>query len=549
MRLFSNCAIFVSVRCFAYGCSSDSVSTGDQTRSPGDSCHTSKECPEDTECIHSVCTKTERICGDKKCETNQRCIESECVTKCGEEVCSKEQTCVEGKCVDKCGTAICDETQECVPGEFCLNGTKRCGESCCEVTQICGTSQRCCERDEMCGRNCCSENEVCEYEMCHLKCEENRVRCQDENGVESFCGADEICVSNQCFKPSVSCIDNYICEETQFCDAVMKTCLPLPGGEACKSEPSGWKVEPTLLWYWGEKPPETFPQYTQVMSSPMVADVNNDTIPEVVFNSYLVGNNRDGHGIVRIVNGQTGELIVSSDGVPFTDGGSNVALGNLDDDPYIEIVTCDEKRRLLAYKYIPGASDTGIKPSLQVMWKSNTTYNECYMHGPGIVDAIIAKGGSAQSGTHGVRAFASPDRDWVNTRKVNNQHAYSVTNVSDDASIPTTVKQNWKISSLNNFRQNVQPGATYLPDLEIRDVSSPYDCPSPTPIYFSVVNVGWATANKDIPINIWASKEKDGEYQHVGTFKTTNQLGASNREYLTLYRLQEANRHELSSRV
>ena len=771
-------------------------------------------CKENESCINDRCV-AETLCGEKACTEEEICIDEVCLPKgdCGGIQCNETQYCQLDQCIDKvrCGEIYCDAEFDCVegtcrPSAVCLDGNPRCGEVCCEESQICGASQLCCERSEACGQDCCTEAEVCEYEMCHKKCEAESVRCQDSDGVEMCCQKGEICVSNRCFAPTVSCIDNYVCEDDQFCDASLKTCIPAPSGDACESYSSGGKVEPTLLWYWGENPPETFPKHVQVMSSPMVADINNDTIPEVVFNSYEDGNATwNGHGILRVVNGQTGELIASSDGNPLTDGGSNVALGNLDDDPYIEIATCSADWKLIVYKFIPADPNTGAKAKLEVFWKSKATYIECYNHGPGIadfngdgkpevygrytvhdgqtgeiiankvcvngsiwapcdysvaadvdgdgiqelvggnvvykvdfdkkelnevwhradmpdgypalanldldkegkaelvviqnvpntnfagtlmafdaatgtnfwdkpvaydighggaptianmndtpqpeiafagvggnmvfdyqgnvlwrryshdhssgvtgstvfdfdgdgkaevvyadeyflrvydgktgdtrycacntnctlweypvivdvdadnhaeiiissnnscsinscpttlgekdgkdpcVDSIIAKGGTALAGTHGVRAFASPDRDWVNTRKIYNQHAYSITNVSDDASIPKTPKQNWKTRNLNNFRLNVQPGASYLPDLAIKDVSSPYDCDTPIPIYFRVENVGWATADKGITINIWAAKEEDGEYKQVGSVKTTEQLRASNSEYL-----------------
>jgi len=58
---------------------------------------------------------------------------------------------------------------------------------------------------------------------------------------------------------------------------------------------------------------------------------------------------------------------------------------------------------------------------------------------------------------------------WVNSRPIWNQHAYSVSNVNDMGKVPRTSTwvQNWKIKSLNNFRQNKQGSLdpTSSPDL------------------------------------------------------------------------------------
>jgi hypothetical protein len=73
-----------------------------------------------------------------------------------------------------------------------------------------------------------------------------------------------------------------------------------------------------------------------------------------------------------------------------------------------------------------------------------------------------------------IEVFRDVDRNWVASRAIWNQHAYHVTNVNDDGTIPRTsaAMTNWTTPGLNNFRQNVQgspvPGAT--PDLTSRGI-------------------------------------------------------------------------------
>lgn len=82
-------------------------------------------------------------------------------------------------------------------------------------------------------------------------------------------------------------------------------------------------------------------------------------------------------------------------------------------------------------------------------------------------------------GTLGVRVFRDTADRWVGSRRIWNQHAYHVTNVNEDGTIPRTsaVARNWLDPALNNFRQNVQgdliPGAA--PDLTSRS-DSPLTC-------------------------------------------------------------------------
>lgn len=803
-----------------------------------------KTCQSDEVCLDEACIAKSKLCGNVLCKSEETCIDKTCVSKrdlCNGTLCDKNEICVENVCMPKgdCGGIACNQETEyclddtcfektacgegyCEGDEYCVNETcvkssycivdatrvTRCGDECCQKNAFCGAREHCCSFSNRCGHDCCQEGEVCENELCHLLCV-GSTRCELDDGREICCEAGQVCVANQCFTPpDIHCVDNYMCEPGQICDPQTNQCLPHPKGEVCKADPVGGEVQPTLLWHWGAEPPNPFPDYAQVMSSPMVADINNDTIPEVAFNSYKTGNNWDGNGILRVVNGQTGVLLASSDGNPFTDGGSMVAVGNLDDDAMLELVTCailpgtkENNHRLIAYKYVKGDSTKGTVDHLEVMWKSEASYNECGQSGPGIADfngdgkaevygrytihngqtgevlAHVACGDTAQphrpcdysvaldldgdgqmelvggnvvftveldnadeskrmtplwqrtdqqdglpavanidadvdntpelvvvrpnertlmafdawtgenfwetpvqyyleakraggapnianldddpqleisfagrngnfafnhdgtilwqrgsrdessgvtgstvfdfdgdgkaevvyadedflrvydgktgetiycqcntncthyeypvvadvnadghaeiiisanqscnftkcrapdethgkdactdaiieesktnpsvlNGTQGVRAFSSPKRDWVNTRKVYNQHAYNITNVSDDGSIPKRPKLNWKTQGLNNFRLNVQPGATYLPDLEIANVSSPYSCIGNTPLYFDVKNVGWSTAMAGIPVHIWYINTQ-GENVLAGTIKTTKDL-------------------------
>lgn len=56
--------------------------------------------------------------------------------------------------------------------------------------------------------------------------------------------------------------------------------------------------------------------------------------------------------------------------------------------------------------------------------------------------------------------YRDPMDRWANSRPVWNQHAYSVTHVTDDARIPKASEfvNNWQAPGLNNFRQNAQGG-------------------------------------------------------------------------------------------
>jgi WD40 repeat protein len=67
----------------------------------------------------------------------------------------------------------------------------------------------------------------------------------------------------------------------------------------------------------------------------------------------------------------------------------------------------------------------------------------------------------AAPGFNGIRVYGDRDGAWVGTRGIWNQHAYSVTNVNDDGTIPARPVANWLTPGLNNFRSNA-PGAAPL---------------------------------------------------------------------------------------
>ncbi|MCA9592845.1 MAG: hypothetical protein KC776_06025 [Myxococcales bacterium] len=62
-------------------------------------------------------------------------------------------------------------------------------------------------------------------------------------------------------------------------------------------------------------------------------------------------------------------------------------------------------------------------------------------------------------GVSGIRVYSDANDRWVRSRTIWSQHAYAVTHINEDGTIPKTSawQKNWLQSDLNNFRQNV-PG-------------------------------------------------------------------------------------------
>ncbi len=146
-------------------------------------------------------------------------------------------------------------------------------------------------------------------------------------------------------------------------------------------------------------------------------------------------------------------------------------------------------------------------------------------------NARIAAGETA--GTHGVRVFASPGRDWVATRRIWNQHTYHVTNVSEAGEIPAHEPPNWSTRGLNNFRLNVQPGATNAVDLVPTDLAVDLSgCPSRMTLHLRVRNAGWAAAPAGVPVSVYV--EEGGAFVHLARLTTRTRLFPGESEALSV---------------
>jgi hypothetical protein len=108
---------------------------------------------------------------------------------------------------------------------------------------------------------------------------------------------------------------------------------------------------------------------------------------------------------------------------------------------------------------------------------------------------------------HGVYVYSDVEDRWVNSRPIWNQHAYYVTNVGDDGTIPASgdVERNWEIDNLNNFRQNIlREGVFNAPDVVAVDPGAdPSGCPARYTLHVRVLNQGSAGVAAGIPVGFY----------------------------------------------
>ncbi|HEY1960647.1 MAG TPA: VCBS repeat-containing protein [Polyangiaceae bacterium] len=130
----------------------------------------------------------------------------------------------------------------------------------------------------------------------------------------------------------------------------------------------------------------------------------------------------------------------------------------------------------------------------------------------------------------GVRIFGDPDEAWVRTRRVWNEHAYHITNVNEDGTIPKSELANWTQPGLNNFRQNKQPGSEFAaPDavVSLRPV-----CTSPYELVATVTNIGEAALPAGIDVGFYEGAPPTGTL--LGKAKTTQVLYSAQSENVVL---------------
>jgi hypothetical protein len=120
------------------------------------------------------------------------------------------------------------------------------------------------------------------------------------------------------------------------------------------------------------------------------------------------------------------------------------------------------------------------------------------------------------AGIQGLRVLRDHLDRWASSRPLWNQHAYSVTNVNDDATIPATASwlPNFTQPGLNNFRQNVQ-GETSSGDLpDITGRANPNACQQAgdaTLLRSTVCNRGHRAVGAALPATFYAGDPADGQ--------------------------------------
>lgn len=237
----------------------------------------------------------------------------------------------------------------------------------------------------------------------------------------------------------------------------------------------------------------------------------------------------DGDGGPEIgVAGMGQYMVIDADGTTlwrtttfdYSSGFTGSAVFDFEGDGKAEVVYADEQN---VYVYDGATGSVKLTESEH----SSATCSEY----PTIADvdndghADIIYTSSAYSGSEqGVRVISDRDNSWQAGRPVWNEHAYSITNVNDDVTIPASPESNWE-AGYNNFRSGDITPVTGggLPDLEVQilDVCVE-DCgEGKLTVWLAVENGGTATVTQSFDvellgvtdsgqISLWSETYSDG---------------------------------------
>jgi len=267
---------------------------------------------------------------------------------------------------------------------------------------------------------------------------------------------------------------------------------------------------------------------------PTIADFNGDGFPDVGLAGGIGYAMFDGQKLMDVANTldvDTLAWLKPTQDCSSAQTGSSVF--DFDGDGSAEVVYADEVT-LHIYRGSDGADLFSACNTSGTLWEYPLVAD---VDSDGHADIVVAS--NRYSGlqcpgavkTTGVRVFGDTLGKWVRTRRIWNQHAYHVTNVEEDGTIPTVEAANYLDPRLNNFRQNVQPlGEFSAPDLIVDAFPI---CTDGYAIVARVRNVGEAAVPPGVVVGFYDGDPSNGGTQ-IGQDVTTQTLYSLGSEDLRL---------------
>jgi len=121
---------------------------------------------------------------------------------------------------------------------------------------------------------------------------------------------------------------------------------------------------------------------------------------------------------------------------------------------------------------------------------------------PGLRTQCRAADATWSGARRGLFVYGDARDQWMRTRRVWGQHAYHVTDLLSDGTVPRIETDNWTVPGLNNYRQNAQGEGVYnAPDLVVIALEVILDgCPSSVTLRARIANEGNLGAPSGVPV-------------------------------------------------
>jgi len=275
--------------------------------------------------------------------------------------------------------------------------------------------------------------------------------------------------------------------------------------------------------------PEDTSGYSHGGGPPTIADFNRDGVPDIGLAGGIGYVVFDGKKLVDPRVTGSGPILWSKSTSDCSSASTGSTVFDFDGDGKAEVVYSDE-HHLRIY-----AGETGVE--LASVCNTTATLTEfpvvADVDNDGQADIVVVSnafrktceedpgdgGAPVLTAQAGVRVFGPTNGAWARTRRVWNEHAYHVTNVQEDGTIPKNEPMNWKQSGLNNFRQNKQTGGEFAaPNVVATLVPL---CSSPG-VVVRVRNLGEAPLPAGVVAGVYAGAPGSGT--KLGTVTTTRTL-------------------------
>ncbi|MFK7930790.1 MAG: FG-GAP repeat domain-containing protein [Myxococcota bacterium] len=185
-------------------------------------------------------------------------------------------------------------------------------------------------------------------------------------------------------------------------------------------------------------------------------------------------------------------------------GAAGVILFDFELDGYPEVIYADETH----VRVFNGRDGTiKLSSSEHASYTGFETPVVADVDGDSEVEIVMLHGHAVSGMPYGISVYGDADHSWPQGRSVWNQHAYSITNVNDDLSIPSAQPANW--DEFNNFRSadgGLPPSTWNDLQAEVVEVCTD-ECPKRLLLQIRVRNAGTQDITGTIPIVVRAGEQ------------------------------------------